>query len=115
MAHDDFSNFAFGELVLKLRKDRNWTVRDFIEELSREGKPISPAYVTRIEQYGEIPTPDLVIKIAQVFKVDAENFLHCAKNSKLKMLKENLEEKYQRVIDTLQDKVERGKQRYGSK
>ena len=58
---------TFGEIVRYERRKQNWTVREFIKRL---GLDISPAYITKIEKYGEIPSPDVVNKMAWVFNFD---------------------------------------------
>lgn len=96
---ETFRNLSFGEAVFKFRKERAWTVRDFIDQLGAKGqKTVSPAYITRIEQYGEIPSPDLILRIADVFQVDGNELLECAKKLKVRKFNKALEEKYQRAL-----------------
>lgn len=97
--HEKLENMSFGEAVLSLRKDREWTVKDFIERLEAKGvEHLSPAYITRIEQYGEIPKPELILRIADVFQVDQEELLKCARRIKVEKFDKALEDKYQKAI-----------------
>lgn len=96
---EQLENMSFGEAVLSLRKRHEWTVKDFIERLEAKGyKVLSPAYITRIEQYGEIPKPELILYIADVFQVDAEKLLACARRLKLQKFDKALEDKYQKAV-----------------
>ena len=116
MTKSELGNLSFGTYVLTRRKEHNWTVREFIHQLAQQGyKTVSPAYISRIEQGDEIPAPELILNIAEVFRDNPHMLLERAKRAKLQELKNALEAKYQRAIITLRDKVQEGKRRYGSK
>ncbi|MFA5880259.1 MAG: helix-turn-helix transcriptional regulator [Candidatus Margulisiibacteriota bacterium] len=87
-------NKAFGELIQKLRKEKGWTIKDFIEKL---GSDLSPTYITKIEVYGEIPSPEVICKIADVFNFDEKELLERAKQNKVERFEKSLEEKYQKA------------------
>ena len=93
-------NISFGELILKLRKDNQWTVKDLIDKLEAKGrtKSLSPAYITRIEQYGEIPSPDLICRMAEVFRYDEKKLLDCARKIKVQKFDQNLQDKYDKAV-----------------
>lgn len=86
---------AFGEAIRQLRRERQWTVKELIERLEQRGHKISPAYITRIEQYGEIPSPELTLRLAEVFQVEGDKLLACAKRHKTRQLIEMMEQRYQ--------------------
>jgi transcriptional regulator with XRE-family HTH domain len=88
-------NKKFGELVQKLRREKGWTVREFIQRL---GDEVSPTYITKIEMYGEIPSPTLICKIADVFGCDVEKMLDMAKTKKVERFEEMLKKKYQDAV-----------------
>jgi len=89
---------SFGEVVQYLRKSKGWTVRDFIKQVQSKGQEsISPAYITRIEQYGEIPSPELICRMADVFDYDENKLLECAKKIKVQRFNKTLEKKYQKA------------------
>jgi transcriptional regulator with XRE-family HTH domain len=93
-----YENLSFGELVLALRKKHKWTVKEFIKRLEIKGHaPISPAYITRIEQYGEIPSPELICRIADVFEYDEQELFEHAKRIKVQKFDQSLQEKYQKA------------------
>ncbi len=85
---------TFGSIVQSHRREKGWTVKAFIEQL---GKDISPAYITKIEVHGEIPSPELICKIADVLNIEYEKLLNPAKNDKVKHFTETLEKKYQKA------------------
>ena len=93
-----WDKLSFGELVQVLRKSKGWTVKDMIGELESKGQEsISAAYITRIEQYGEIPSPELICRIADVFSYDEEKLLECAKRIKVEKFSKSLKEKYRKA------------------
>jgi len=89
---------TFGELILELRKEKEWTVKEFIKRLEPlVGRHISPAYITRIEQYGEIPSPELICIMAEVLGYNVDRLLECAKEIKIQRFDDNLAEKYRKA------------------
>jgi len=99
----------FGELIQALRQEKGWTVKEFIGKLkSRWDIKISPAYITRVEQYGEIPSPEFICAIADIFGYDLNKLLSCARQEKLVKFNKTLEEKYQKAAGLFrQGKVEK--------
>lgn len=85
---------TFGSIVQSHRKEKKWTVKAFIEQL---GNDISPAYITKIEVYGEIPSPTLICRIAKVFNLEYQYLLGIAKNEKIKIYSDLLEKKYTQI------------------
>ena len=85
---------TFGETVQAHRKQKGWTVKEFIERL---GGDLSPAYVTKIEVHGEIPSPELICKIAGAFNLDEQELLEAAKQIRVQQFEESLDKRYQRV------------------
>jgi transcriptional regulator with XRE-family HTH domain len=83
-----------------LRRERGWTVKEFIEKL---GEKISPAYMTKIEVHGEIPKPELICEMADVFECNADELLESAKQRKIKKYEESLKEKYSKAIAKAND------------
>ena len=96
---ESLENLSFGDLIQTLRRSKQWTVKDLIKKLESKGqKSISPAYITRIEQYGEIPSPELICRIADVFNYDQKKLLECAKRIKIQRFDKALKEKYQKAV-----------------
>jgi transcriptional regulator with XRE-family HTH domain len=88
-------NKKFGALVQQLRKSKGWTVKELIEKL---GGQVSPAYMTKVEVYGEIPSPELICKIADILGYDQKTLLEVAKENKVDRFEKALEEKYQKAV-----------------
>lgn len=110
MTSRETEKLSFGELILELRKKKEWTVKDLIKRLEPLiGRHISPAYITRIEQYGEIPSPDLICIMADVLGHDANELLNRAKKIKIQRFDKNLEEKYRKAVGHY--RVQRGGRR----
>ena len=85
---------SFADIVQSHRKEKGWTVKEFIEKLGGE---LSPAYVTKIEVHGEIPSPELICKIAGVFSLKEQELLEAAKEIKVQQFEESLEKRYQKA------------------
>ena len=98
-------NREFGNLIQKLRKNKGWTVKELIEKL--DGQQVSPAYMTKVEVYGEIPSPDLICKMADVLGHSQQELLNLAKEHKISRFEKALEEKYQKAVGMY--RLEKGK------
>jgi transcriptional regulator with XRE-family HTH domain len=84
----------FGELIKQTRRARGWDVKEFIIQL---GGDLSPAYITKIEVHGEIPSPALICKIAEVLRLDLQKLLSAAKKDKLGVFEKSLNKKYEQA------------------
>ncbi|MHB9155715.1 MAG: helix-turn-helix domain-containing protein [Endomicrobiales bacterium] len=103
---------SLGHLVNRLRKEKEWTVKEFIDKLgriSKTGEKISAAYITRVEVHGEIPAPDVIIRIAEVLGFNEEKMLEIAKSSKIQRLEKSLEEKYKKAYGLYRTQKEQEK------
>ncbi len=92
---------SFGELIQRLRREKGWNVKEFIGKLGKIGKQgeLSPAYITKIEVYGEIPNPEVICKMATVLKYDTRKLLECAKQHKKRTFSDTLERKYDKAYE----------------
>ena len=103
------SEKTVGKIIRAERLKRDWTVKTFREQiLSRIKGTVSPAYITRIEQYDEIPSPELLCVIADIFGYDVEQLLGLAKEAKVRRFDENLEKKYQEAAGLFRTRKESG-------
>lgn len=82
-------NMSFAHKIRELRSKRGWSVYDLAERIDK-----SPGYVSKIEARGEIPSPDMIIKLADTLGVDAEELFEIAKKEKGEQLKRNVHKKY---------------------
>lgn len=86
---------SYGRMVQTARRKKEWTVKTLIERL---GGDLSPAYITKIEVHGEIPTPSVTFKIAEVLEIDLMELVEAAKQNKRRLFDESLERKYEEVV-----------------
>jgi transcriptional regulator with XRE-family HTH domain len=86
---------SYGRMVQTARRKKEWTVKTFIDRL---GGDLSSAYITKIEVHGEIPTPSLTYKIAEVLDLDATELVKAAKENKRRIFDELLERKYEEAV-----------------
>ena len=84
-----------GRELKRLRAEVGLTVRDFAARLGK-----SVGYVGKIEAQGEIPTPDLILEIAQLLEVPAERLVSLAKQSLLAQAERDISALYSRVMRT---------------
>lgn len=84
-----------GEVIRKLRKDNGWTIRELLEKLDNI---VSGTYITKIENYGEIPSPDVVRKLADAFDVSRMFLLGLACECKVEQYAKLVRYKYRYEI-----------------
>jgi transcriptional regulator with XRE-family HTH domain len=78
---------ALSNTLRELRERHGFKVREFAGLIGK-----TAGYVSRIEGRGEIPSPELLCKIAEVYELDPTELLQLAKTSQL--------ERAEREIDT---------------
>jgi transcriptional regulator with XRE-family HTH domain len=79
---------ALSQRLRELRQRHGYSVRKLADLLDR-----TPGYVSRIEGRGEIPSPELLCRIAEVYRVDPKELLELAKRSQLEQTEKNIDEK----------------------
>jgi transcriptional regulator with XRE-family HTH domain len=100
---------TFGEFIKSQRKENEWTVREFIERLAELGyKKISPAYMTRVEQYGEIPSPEIICGFALVLACSVDELVFLAKQEKVSRFDKALENKYREAVGLYRTQKKKG-------
>lgn len=77
---------ALGKRLRELRQSREFGVREFAELIEK-----SAGYVSRIEGRGEIPSPELLCKIAGIYQVEPAELLELAKQIQLKQIEEDID------------------------
>ena len=89
---------GFGDLIREKRAELGWTIKEFLRRLeTATEKAPSPAFITRVEQYGEIPGPDLIIRMAEALNLDVDCLLKAARQDKVEKFDKGLEDKYQKA------------------
>lgn len=79
--------------IKRLRGDLGMSVRQLAKALDK-----SPGYVSRIEARGEIPTPELLMQIAEKLGGSFEVLLEKAMSDELNDAKDGIEERYQSAL-----------------
>lgn len=79
----------FGREVKRLRAESGVTVRELATRLGK-----SVGYIGKMEAQGEVPTPELIHKLAAVFDQDPEVLLSLAQQSLLAEAQRNILSKY---------------------
>jgi transcriptional regulator with XRE-family HTH domain len=76
-----------------LRRKSELTVRVLAEKLDK-----SPGYISRIESRSEIPSPELLCELADLYEVNAEELFELAKQSYLERLAGEIDSKYESAL-----------------
>lgn len=80
---------ALSERLRQLREDHGYKVRDFADLIGK-----TPGYISRIEGRGEVPSPELLCKIAEVYQLDPEELFELAKQSQLERTERDIDARY---------------------
>jgi transcriptional regulator with XRE-family HTH domain len=80
-----------GEYLKKLRGETS--VREFAEKIGK-----SPGYVSRIEVQDEVPSAELLCKIAEIHRVDPTELFRLAKKSELSLTAKEIDQKHEAAI-----------------
>ncbi len=88
-------DLSVGERVRLFRQKHGLSAKQFIELLDGA---VTPAFITKLEVYGEIPSPELICKIAAVIDYPAEDLLDASKKLKIKDNHDSLTKKYKDAL-----------------
>lgn len=83
----------FAEKMKAQRLVKDIGVRELAGKLG-----VSPGYISRIEGRGELPSPEMICKIADVLEIKAEELLGFAKEDILHRTKEDLDQKHTEAV-----------------
>jgi len=78
-----------GEYLRLLRTKSGESVRQFAKRLG-----VSPGYISRIEGRGEVPSPELLLKIAGLLGGDIKELLRRAKETQLAQAEKQIDERH---------------------
>jgi chromosome partitioning protein len=93
----------FARRVKLLRAERGMSVRVLAAEIGK-----SPAYLAKIEVQGEVPSPDLTVRIAEALSVDPAPLLQLAKEARVASLTRQVERQYDRWLRARNEMPEEG-------
>jgi transcriptional regulator with XRE-family HTH domain len=80
----------FADKIKDLRKAKGWSVYDLAKAIEVK----SPAYISKIEARGEIPSPEMISKLANALKANAKELFDLAKKDKSEQLTQSVNKKY---------------------
>jgi transcriptional regulator with XRE-family HTH domain len=89
-------DMTFAKKIRELRNKKGWSVRDLAGKLFNEktGKSMTAGYVSKIEARGEIPSPEMIIRLAEFLGARPEDLIEIAKNAKAKEVSQVVQQKY---------------------
>lgn len=82
-------DMTFAQKIRELRNKKGWSVYDLATRLSR-----TAGYISKIEARGEIPSPRMIIKLAELLGSKPEDLIEIAKAEKAKEVSRAVQQKY---------------------
>jgi len=86
-------DITFAQKIRELRNKKEWSVYQLAEAINK-----TPGYVSKIEARGEIPSPEMIVKLAEAFGTSAEELAEIAKAEKSAELVKNVTKKYDDAV-----------------
>jgi transcriptional regulator with XRE-family HTH domain len=83
----------FGLTIRENRQRNNLSVQNLADKLGT-----TPGYISKIEVRGEIPNPDMIFKLANIFGMDAETLIRAAKDDKKEQMCKSIEKKFDNAM-----------------
>lgn len=80
---------SFAQKIRELRTKKGWSVYDLAEKIGK-----TPGYISKIEARGEIPSPEMIIKLAELLGAKPEDLIEIAKAEKTKEVSQAVQQKY---------------------
>jgi transcriptional regulator with XRE-family HTH domain len=81
---------SFAERIKELRQAKSWSVYDLANAIRVKSR----GYVSKIEARGEIPSPEMIIRLADALDADAKELFELAKTDKSHQLTQSIHKKY---------------------
>ena len=82
-------DMTFAQKIRELRNEKGWSVYDLAEKLGK-----TPGYISKIEARGEIPSPQVIIRLAELLDVKPEDLIEIAKAEKTKEVSRVVQQKF---------------------
>ena len=86
---------TFGTIIREARKKRGWTLNQFLKKLDNK---ISKGYMSRIENWDEPPTPELMLKMCVILDLPEDELFESARQVRLKIYEGALTRRYQKAL-----------------
>jgi len=86
-------DMTFAHKIRELRNKRGWSVYDLAKEIDT-----TPGYISKIEARGEIPSPEMIVKLAEALGTIAEELAEIAKAEKSAEIVKNVTKKYDDAV-----------------
>lgn len=83
----------FGRTIRELRRKRDWSVYDLAGRIGR-----TAGYISKIEARGEIPSPEMIVMLADALGTRAEGLFEIAKREKTEQAASTIERKYDEAL-----------------
>lgn len=81
---------SFAQRIRELRKAKSWSVYELASAIGVK----SPGYVSKIEARGEIPSPDMIVRLAHALGAEGRELFDLAKRDKGQQLAHTINKKY---------------------
>ena len=82
-------DMSFAHKIRELRNKKGWSVYDLAKKIGK-----TPGYISKIEARGEIPSPEMIIKLAELLGAKPEDLIEIAKAEKAKEVSQAVQQKY---------------------
>lgn len=82
-------DMRFAQKVRELRNKKGWSVYDLAKKIEK-----SPGYISKIEARGEIPSPEMICKLAEVLGAKPDDLIEIAKAVKANEVSRAVQQKY---------------------
>lgn len=80
---------TFAQKIRELRNKKNWSVYDLADKIGK-----TPGYISKIEARGEIPSPEMIIQLAEQLGSKPEDLIEIAKAEKADEVSKAIQQKY---------------------
>lgn len=84
---------TLGDAIREMRDDAGYTLRGLASALV-----VSPGYLSRIEARGEIPSPEMVLRLAEELDADPEELLAECKRQHLVTAEQRIDERHRQAV-----------------
>jgi ribosome-binding protein aMBF1 (putative translation factor) len=85
---------TFGEMIRLGRSNKAWTGKDLKDRVKEDGGKMSMAYVIQIEVHGEIPSPEMIVRLCRLLDLPILEMMELAKQGKREKFEHALNLKY---------------------